>query len=208
MSRAPAFRRRPPRAALPALALIAVFAAPRTGHAQADAAPAASRPAAGAAGAGAKATDAVLDVRFVSELANAVQPSDTLVAPEASARLRAHLADAPGVTVVDSATLAAALRSPAVVAAAGGRPCGAVPSCLRAVQQATGAGWVAAGKLTKISSLVWIYGGQLMDGSTGRLVMDDEYEVKGVAGDMAEIGTRVFARRAVKKMLGEGAATP
>lgn len=197
------------RAPIAAVALLAVLAAPSAVRAQAGVTPAVTRPAPEARGAvAASAMVAVLDVRFVRELANAVQPSDTLVAPEASLALRAHLAAAPGVTVVDSAGLASALASPAVVAAAGGKPCGAVPACLRAVQQATGAGWVAAGKLTKISSLVWIYGAQLLDGSTGRLVMDDEYEVKGAAGDMAEMGTRVFARRAVRKMVGEGSATP
>ena len=195
-------------AAAAAGARLAALAAAPAARAQGDAAPAASRPAAGSPPAAARATIAVLDVRFVKELANAVQPSDALVAPEASMKLRAYLAATPGVTVVDSASLAAALASPSVVAMAGGKPCGAVPGCLRAVQEATGARWVAAGKLTKISSLVWMYGGQLLDGSTGRLVMDDEYEVKGVAGDMAEIGTRVFARRAVRKMLGADAATP
>jgi hypothetical protein len=145
-------------------------------------------------------TLAVLDVLFVGELANAIQPADSLVAPEASVKLRGNFAAAPGVTVVDSARLAAALASSSVAAAAGGKPCALVADCLRAVQTATGARWVAAGKLTKISSLVWIYSARLLDGRTGSLVMDDEYEVKGTAGDMAEIGARVFARRAVARM--------
>ena len=147
---------------------------------------------------------AVLDVLFVSELANAIQPADSLVAPAASARLRAELAAAAGVSVVEPARLAAALAAPSVAAAAGGKPCAIVAACVAGVGRATGAGWVVAGRMTKISSLVWIFSGQLVDQSTGRLVLSDEYEVKGSAGDMARVGARVFARRAVQKMTGAG----
>jgi hypothetical protein len=160
----------------------------------------ARRAGAQSAPAGASPSVAVLSVLFSGELANGLQHSDSLVAPEATVQLRARFAEAPGLTLVEPARVDSAERSPQALAAAGGKPCVVVLACARLVGQQVGARWVAAGRLTKISNLVWVFSAQLMDVETGRLAINDDYEVKGVAGDMASIGARVFARRAAKKI--------
>jgi hypothetical protein len=49
--------------------------------------------------------------------------------------------------------------------------------------------------------LIWIFSGQLIDVASGKLVLDDSYELKGIASDMVPKGAQVFARRVAKKMI-------
>lgn len=150
----------------------------------------------------------VLDIVFTGDLANALQASDSLVAPEATSRLRAALAGTHHLPVVDPERTKAAIASPEAAAAAGGKPCAFVSACVRVAAEAVGARWAVTGELTKISNLVWGYHGQLRDLATGRLLMNDTFEVKGAAADMAPMGASVFARRVAEKIgdVGPGGA--
>lgn len=147
-------------------------------------------------------TVAVLDFAFYGKRANSIEPGDSALADSATARVRAELARTPGLTLVDAEVVRRAEASPEAVAAATGRPCNVVVACARAVGEALGVRWTVMGKVSKTSNLIWIFSGQLIDVSTGALVMDDEYELKGIAAEMAPAGARVFARRAAKTMTG------
>jgi hypothetical protein len=48
--------------------------------------------------------------------------------------------------------------------------------------------------------LIWIFSGELINVATGKLVLDDSYELKGIASDMVPKGAEVFARRVVKRV--------
>ena len=66
--------------------------------------------------------------------------------------------------------------------------------------QELGAQWVVMGKISKTSDLIWIFSGELIDVASGKLVLDDSYELKGIAKDMVPKGAEVFARRVAKKV--------
>jgi TolB-like protein len=198
MSRAQPVRRH---SLVPAVAMLAMLVAvplatPRAGAQSAGGARVVNSPESRTA----KPSIAVLDITFNGDLANGLQYADSLVAPQATVQLQDRFAELPGLAVVEPVRVDAAERSAEALAAAGGKPCVTVAACMRVVGQQTGAQWVASGRLSKISNLVWVFTAQLMEVETGRLVMNDDYEVKGVAGDMATIGARVFARRAAKKI--------
>ena len=168
--------------------------------ASAAAPPAASAPTRAESGA---ARVAMLDLAFYGKRANSLEPGDPGLAVEGTQRVRAQILDSDGVVLVDSAAVAAAQATPAVVAAAQGKECNVVIACARAVGQSLGVPWVVTGKVSKTSNLIWIFSGQLINVATGELVMDDEYELKGDAHDMVAAGARAFARRVVRKVGGE-----
>src|SRR5665647_1826760 len=70
----------------------------------------------------------------------------------------------------------------------------------RAVGKELGAQWVLMGKISKTSDLIWIFSGELIDVASGKLVLDDSYELKGIASDMVPKGAEVFARRVAKRV--------
>ena len=146
---------------------------------------------------------AMLNLAFYGKRANSLEPGDPLLADEGTLKVRTQILDSDGVTLLDSATVAAAEASPRAVAAAQGKPCNVVMACARAVGQELGVPWVVTGKISKTSNLIWIFTGQLINVETGELVMDDEYELKGDAHDMVAAGSRAFARRVVRKVGGE-----
>jgi hypothetical protein len=168
--------------------------------ASAAAPPAASAPTPTASGA---ARVAMLDLAFYGKRANSLEPGDPGLAVEGTRRVRAQILDSDGVVLLDSAAVAAAQATPAVLAAAQGKECNVVIACARAVGQSLGVPWVVTGKVSKTSNLIWIFSGQLINVATGELVMDDEYELKGDAHDMVAAGARAFARRVVRKVGGE-----
>ncbi len=132
---------------------------------------------------------AVLALRFDGEHANVLEPGDTAVARAATSALRATLGAAPGITVTDSARVAAAV----VAEEAGGNACDR--ACAVRVGRALGARWVTNGRLTKTSNIVWLLVAELCDVATGRPLLADSYEIKGDATRMAPAGARVFAQR-------------
>jgi hypothetical protein len=149
---------------------------------------------------------AMLDLAFYGKRANDIFPGDTSMADTATAVMRRELASAPGITFVDAAAVAKAAASPAPKAIVQDRPGNVVVACARAVGQELGATWVVMGKISKTSDLIWIFSGELIDVASGKLVLDDSYELKGIAKDMVPKGAEVFARRVAKKVTAGNAA--
>jgi len=149
---------------------------------------------------------AMLDLAFYGKRANDLLPNDSTMAMTATSTMRGALAQAPGLEFVDSATVARAAASPAAMAASNGKPCNVIVACARSVGQQLGATWVVMGKISKTSDLIWIFSGELIDVASGKLVLDDSYELKGIAADMVPKGAQVFARRVAKKMIAPDSA--
>ena len=143
---------------------------------------------------------AMLDLAFYGKRANDLMPNDSAMAMTATAVMRKGLSNQPGIAFVDSVSVAKAAASPAAIAVVQDRPCNVVVACARAVGQELGAKWVVMGKISKTSDLIWIFSGELIDVASGKLVLDDSYELKGIASDMVPKGAEVFARRVAKRM--------
>jgi TolB-like protein len=144
---------------------------------------------------------AMLDLAFYGKRANDLLPNDSAMAMTATGTMRAALAKSPGIDFVDSATVARAAASPDAISASNGKPCNVIVACARSVGQQLGAKWVVMGKISKTSDLIWIFSGELIDVASGKLILDDSYELKGIATDMVPKGAEVFARRVAKKMI-------
>jgi hypothetical protein len=143
---------------------------------------------------------AMLDLAFYGKRANDIFPGDTAMADTATAVMRNGLTNQPGIDFVAPAAVAKAVSSPAAMAVVQDRPCNVVVACARAVGQELGAKWVVMGKISKTSDLIWIFSGELIDVASGKLVLDDSYELKGIASDMVPKGAEVFARRVAKRV--------
>lgn len=143
---------------------------------------------------------AMLDLAFYGKRANDIFPGDTAMADTATAVMRKNFLNQPGLAFVDAASVAKAVASPAARAVVQDRPCNVVVACARAVGQEVGAKWVVMGKVSKTSDLIWIFSGELIDVASGKLVLDDSYELKGIAHDMVPKGAEVFARRVAKRV--------
>jgi hypothetical protein len=143
---------------------------------------------------------AMLDLAFYGKRANDLFPGDTAMASTATAVMRKGLTGQPGILFVDSATVAKTAAGPKAMAVVQDVPCNVVVACARTVGQELGAKWVVMGKISKTSDLIWIFSGELIDVASGKLVLDDSYELKGIASDMVPKGAEVFARRVAKKV--------
>jgi TolB-like protein len=150
---------------------------------------------------------AMLDLAFYGKRANDLQPNDSAMAMIATGAMRAALAQAQGISFVDSATVARAAATPIAQSASEGKPCNVIVACARSVGQQLGAKWVVMGKISKTSDLIWIFSGELIDVATGKLVLDDSYELKGIASDMVPKGAQVFARRVAKRIVAGDSTT-
>jgi uncharacterized protein DUF2380 len=148
---------------------------------------------------------AMLDLAFYGKRANVIFPGDTAMADTATAVMRKALASAPGISFFDAASVAKAAEGPAAKAVVEDRPCNVIVACARTVGQELGAKWVVMGKISKTSDLIWIFSGELIDVASGKLVLDDSYELKGIAKDMVPKGAEVFARRVAKKVTSDSA---
>jgi TolB-like protein len=137
----------------------------------------------------------VLNLRFDDEHANVRQPTDTAVVASATSRLLATLAASERVALVDSGTVAARVRA----AESDGNPCD--HACAMNVARGLGARWVATGKITNLSNLVWILTAELFDTTTGKPVLADSYEIKGDPARMAPAGAHAFAQRVEKAIV-------
>jgi TolB-like protein len=150
---------------------------------------------------------AMLDLAFYGKRANDLPPPDSAMAMIATGAMRAALAQAQGISFVDSATVARAAATPIAQSASEGKPCNVIVACARSVGQQLGAKWVVMGKISKTSDLIWIFSGELIDVATGKLVLDDSYELKGIASDMVPKGAQVFARRVAKRIVAGDSTT-
>jgi uncharacterized protein YjbI with pentapeptide repeats len=135
---------------------------------------------------------ALFDVAFYGKGANSLEQGDPLVASMTDSILRADLERSGRFQILDSARLARSFSE----AEAGGVECTTL-DCRRQVSQKAGADWMVTSKLSKTSNLIWYLSGQLTDVRTGRRLLDDEFELKGIAEDIAKGGARSLARRIV-----------
>ena len=136
---------------------------------------------------------ALFDVAFYGKGANSLEQGDPLVASMTDSILRTDLERSGRFEIVDSARLAQALHQ----AEAGGLEC-ATLECRRQLSKKAGAKWMVTSKLSKTSNLIWYLSGQLTDVATGRRLLDDEFELKGIAEDIAKGGAHSLARRIIK----------
>lgn len=143
---------------------------------------------------------AMLDLAFYGKRANDLLPDDSAMAMTATAIMRAGLTNKPGILFVDSAAVARTVASPKAKAVVQDIACNVVVACAREVGKELGAKWVVMGKISKTSDLIWIFSGELIDVASGKLVLDDSYELKGIASDMVPKGAEVFARRVAKRV--------
>lgn len=67
--------------------------------------------------------------------------------------------------------------------------------CLVTVGRAVGADRVITGEVTKLSVLIWFVTARVLDVRTGRILRQDEFEVKGVITDLMPKVMVVLARR-------------
>lgn len=148
-------------------------------------------------------TVALFDVAFYGARANSIEPGDSATAAVATGRLWQALREAGTLDLADSARVAAesAALAPTGIA------CNTSIDCARRVGRRLGARWVVLAKVSKLSNLIWYFSGQLVDVDTGRLLMDDEFEIKGVRDDMVPRGASALARRVVRAAERESVAT-
>ena len=140
------------------------------------------------------------DFAFNGAAANAIQPGDTAVADVATERMRADLSQSGTFAVLDSSRAAAALGSVDLPPA----QCGASVQCVRAAARKIGARWAVTGTVTKVSNLIWYLSAQLIDVPSGRLVLDDGFELKGPRDEIVPRGASSFARRIATAAAREG----
>jgi len=143
---------------------------------------------------------AMLDLAFYGKRANDLMPNDSAMAMIATGVMRAGLTGKPNITFVDSLTVAKTAAGPKAMALVQDVPCNVVVACAREVGRELGADWVVMGKISKTSDLIWIFSGELINVASGKLVLDDSYELKGIASDMVPKGAEVFARRVAKRV--------
>jgi len=135
---------------------------------------------------------ALFDVAFYGRGANSLERTDPLVATMTDSILRADLAASGRFTLIDASRLANGVDQ----AQSGGRGCETL-ACRSEVSRNAGADWMVTAKLSKTSNLIWYLSGQLTQVSSGKRLLDDEFELKGIAEDIAKGGAHSLARRIV-----------
>jgi uncharacterized protein YjbI with pentapeptide repeats len=135
----------------------------------------------------------VFPVVFYGKGANSLEQRDPLVAVMTDSILRSELGKSERIALIDSVQLGRSLDS----ASTGGMECSSL-ACRQGVSQKLGAVWMVTAKLSKTSNLIWYLSGQLTDVATGRRLLDDEFELKGIAEDIAKGGAQSLARRILK----------
>ena len=134
---------------------------------------------------------ALYSVVFYGKGANSLEQRDPLVAAMTDSILRSDLEG--HFKLIPPEQLSKALSD----TTAGGAEC-ATLECRQALSRRLGAAWMATAKLSKTSNLIWYLSAQLTDVATGRRLLDDEFELKGIAEDIAKGGAHSLARRIIK----------
>ena len=137
---------------------------------------------------------ALYAVGFYGRGANSLEKGDPQVATMTDSILRSELERSGRFELIAPGRLAKALAE--AEAEAGGLECLTL-ECRRSVSRTLGASWMVTAKLSKTSNLIWYLSGQLTDAGSGRRLLDDEFELKGIAEDIAKGGARSLARRIV-----------
>jgi hypothetical protein len=138
-----------------------------------------------------RTTVLLADLTFNGSSANAIAPGDTSMARVATERLRSALMQSETFALADSSRAAEAL-------AAGNLPgvhCSVSSACVRDAARKVGAQWAVMGTVSKVSNLIWYLSGQLIDVASGRLALDDGFELKGPPDEMVPRGASSLARR-------------
>jgi uncharacterized protein YjbI with pentapeptide repeats len=133
---------------------------------------------------------ALFPVAFYGKGANSLEQGDPLVAAMTDSILRSDLERSRRFQLIDPARLVKVLAD----REASGVEC-ATLECRRELSQKLGAAWMVTAKLSKTSNLIWYLSGQLTDVTTRRRLLDDEFELKGIAEDIAKGGAHSLARR-------------
>jgi uncharacterized protein YjbI with pentapeptide repeats len=136
---------------------------------------------------------ALYSVEFYGKSANSLDPKDPQVAVMTDSILRSDLQSSGRFTLIPQARLTQALSD----TTATGSEC-ATLECRRAISRKLGAVWMGTAKLSKTSNLIWYLSAQLTEVNTGRRLLDDEFELKGIAEDIAKGGAHSLARRMIK----------
>ena len=146
----------------------------------------------------ARGTTLVVDMTFDGSKANAIEPGDSAIVQAATSSLRAVLRDS-AFALVDSGRAAAELSA----ADRPGLRCKSSAECVRDAGQRLGARWAVVGKVSKISNLIWYLSGQVIDVATGKIILDDGFELKGPRDEMVPRGAVSLARRIERATNGE-----
>src|SRR3954453_18767725 len=133
-------------------------------------------------------------VVFYGKGANSLEKNDPLVAAMTDSILRSDLQASGRFRLIPPEQLSRAL-SDTVKA---GAECVSL-ECRRAISRKLGAEWMVTTKLSKTSNLIWYLSGQLSDVRSGRRLLDDEFELKGIAEDIAKGEAHSLARRIGKE---------
>src|SRR3954465_7682212 len=142
-------------------------------------------------------------VVFYGKGANSLEKNDPQVAAMTDSILRSDLQASGSFRLIPPEQLSRAL-SDTVKA---GAECVSL-DCRRAVSRKLGAEWMVTTKLSKTSNLIWYLSGQLTDVRNGRRLLDDEFELKGIAEDIAKGGAHSLARRIVAAVKKANAPAP
>jgi len=136
---------------------------------------------------------ALFPVAFYGKGANSLEQRDPQVALMTDSILRSDLSGSGRFELIDAGALAKALNE----AESGGKECVTL-DCRREISRRLKADWMVTAKLSKTSNLIWYLSGQLTDVASSRRLLDDEFELKGIAEDIAKGGAHSMARRIVK----------
>jgi hypothetical protein len=178
---------------------VAVFAATTPcARAQSAAAPAYESP---------NALVAVLPTALYTAQANLQEASDSTKSTIATGVLLETLGELLGTQAVSGDRIAALLDAPETAATRGDQACNVIVACARAVAKQIGAPWVVMTKISKTSNLIWLFTGQLIQTSTGTIILDDSTELKGEPDRMVRAGTRIFAQRVARTVRNGGTTT-
>ena len=148
-------------------------------------------------------TLASFPVVFYGEGANSLEKNDPLVATMTDSILRSDLQASGRFVLLPAGRVTEALSDSTKARV----DCVSL-DCRRALSRRLGAEWMVTAKLSKTSNLIWYLSGQLTDVPSGRRLLDDEFELKGIAEDIAKGGAHSLARRIVTAANKATAATP
>ena len=131
-------------------------------------------------------------VVFYGKGANSLEKNDPKVAVMTDSILRSDLQASGRFRLIPPEQLSRALSDTVKT----GAECVSL-ECRRAISRKLGAQWMVTTKLSKTSNLIWYLSGQLSEVRSGRRLLDDEFELKGIAEDIAKGGAHSMARRIV-----------
>jgi uncharacterized protein YjbI with pentapeptide repeats len=131
-------------------------------------------------------------VAFYGKGANSLEKNDPQVAGTTDSILRSDLQASGRFRLIPPEQLSRALSDTGKA----GVDCVSL-DCRRTISRKLGAAWMVTTKLSKTSNLIWYLSGQLVDVRSGRRLLDDEFELKGIGEDIAKGGAHSLARRIV-----------